>query len=266
MQLLIFALTMVTVGIPHGAVDHLLASATQPSTWKFYVRYLGVMAAYTLFWVLAPLPALLLFLLVSAYHFGQMHLASTSPGLLQKIRYCSIGFGFLGLIVFGDWEASAALLASFFTLPDLHQYQNAFVALSMLLLLPLYAHYPRNARLWLAITLLAFSLWILPLYLSFALYFGFWHSLPSLKIEYIGLKAKGDVAHHTDFIRQLLPFSLLSLVGIACLLVVGMRYLAPDQLMLLFFVLVSLITAPHVLVMDRYIEKEFKAKIGRFEA
>ncbi|EIM77816.1 beta-carotene 15,15'-monooxygenase, brp/blh family protein [Nitritalea halalkaliphila LW7] len=265
-QLLVFALVMVTVGIPHGAVDHLLASSTTASPWKFYLRYLGIMAAYTLLWVLAPLLALFLFLFVSAYHFGQMHLETQAQGLVQKITYSSIGFGFLGLIVFGDWQASAALLSSFFTLPDLFPYRNWIGVGSMLLLIPLYAHYPKNPRIWLAISALAISLWVLPLYLSFALYFGFWHSLPSLKIEYIGLKAKGNVGDYTNFIRNLLPFSLLSLLGIGILLVAGMRYLEPNQLMLLFFILVSLITAPHVLVMDTYIEKEFKAKRGRFVA
>jgi lycopene beta-cyclase len=64
---------MFLVGIPHGAVDHLLESGN----WNkkiapgFIVRYLLKAALMALFWYVSPNLALLFFLSFSAWHFGQ---------------------------------------------------------------------------------------------------------------------------------------------------------------------------------------------------
>jgi lycopene beta-cyclase len=69
--LLLFGL--VTIGIPHGAVDHLLESGK----WEFrkapafIVKYLAWAAAMAVLWIVAPGVALVLFLLYSSLHFGQ---------------------------------------------------------------------------------------------------------------------------------------------------------------------------------------------------
>jgi hypothetical protein len=69
--LLLFGL--VTIGIPHGAVDHLLESGK----WEFrkapafIVKYMAWAAAMAGLWLVAPGVALVLFLLYSSLHFGQ---------------------------------------------------------------------------------------------------------------------------------------------------------------------------------------------------
>jgi Brp/Blh family beta-carotene 15,15'-monooxygenase len=66
-------LGMITIGIPHGAVDHLLESGK----WEFrkapafIVKYLAWAAAMAGLWIVAPGVALVLFLLYSSLHFGQ---------------------------------------------------------------------------------------------------------------------------------------------------------------------------------------------------
>jgi Brp/Blh family beta-carotene 15,15'-monooxygenase len=69
-RLLLFSL--VTIGILHGAVDHLLESGK----WEFHkapafiVKYLAWAAAIAALWIVAPGVALVLFLLYSSLHFG----------------------------------------------------------------------------------------------------------------------------------------------------------------------------------------------------
>ena len=63
-------------GISHGAIDHILASDVlgwiKPSQqFRFMGQYLAVMLLYGFLWLFAPVLGFWLFLLYSAWHFGQ---------------------------------------------------------------------------------------------------------------------------------------------------------------------------------------------------
>jgi hypothetical protein len=57
------------------------------------------------------------------------------------------------------------------------------------------------------------------------------------------------------FIIQLAPFSIISFIGIGIILLLAKSYLNEEQMILLFFILVSLISAPHIWVMNNFLEK-----------
>ena len=63
----------ITVGIPHGAVDHLIETGHWDSKKmpRFIFSYLLQAAAMGFLWYLFPELALIIFLLYSAWHFGQ---------------------------------------------------------------------------------------------------------------------------------------------------------------------------------------------------
>jgi Brp/Blh family beta-carotene 15,15'-monooxygenase len=95
----LFFLGLVTIGIPHGAVDHLLESGhwVSPSTPRFILVYLAYSFAMALFWYLSPKLALCLFLFYSAWHFGQSD--GEQWGLNNMIAYlwgCFVIFYLLG--------------------------------------------------------------------------------------------------------------------------------------------------------------------------
>jgi Brp/Blh family beta-carotene 15,15'-monooxygenase len=75
-QLALLAAAVALVGLPHGALDHLAARPIfEPKfgrTWwvVFGAVYLSLAAIMALLWIAAPLPALCLFLILSALHFG----------------------------------------------------------------------------------------------------------------------------------------------------------------------------------------------------
>ena len=61
-QAIICGMLLCSVGIPHGANDHLYRqSTTRGGLVKFTALYLGVMGGYLAIWWLAPTFALLLF-------------------------------------------------------------------------------------------------------------------------------------------------------------------------------------------------------------
>ena len=76
-----FALGLVLLGLPHGAMDHLVVPHLdrRPLTLRFWLpffgAYLGLVLLYLAFWRVAPAAALLVFLVVSCLHWGQGDLA-----------------------------------------------------------------------------------------------------------------------------------------------------------------------------------------------
>jgi lycopene beta-cyclase len=64
---------MVFVGLPHGAVDHLIESKTwdYKKAPRFIGQYLLLIACMGIIWFIAPIFALIAFLAYSAWHFGQ---------------------------------------------------------------------------------------------------------------------------------------------------------------------------------------------------
>ena len=85
------------------------------------------------------------------------------------------------------------------------------------------------------LVILAPLLYMAPLFISFVVYFGFWHALPSMRLEYEFLNRFPQYNSLLKFAKQLIPFTLLSLVGISGLLLFGMRFLDQSELLLLFF-------------------------------
>lgn len=74
-QIAAIAILTAVLGMPHGALDPLIARRLgywrAPLTFvAFNLVYIGVAAAVVCLWLLAPVPSLVAFLLISAAHFG----------------------------------------------------------------------------------------------------------------------------------------------------------------------------------------------------
>ena len=95
------------VGLPHGALDHILASRSP--AWRdargqvaFHGAYLASVAAVLAGWWLVPGPTLLLFLLVAVWHFGETDILHHGAALRRSDVILSRGL----LIVFGAIHVS----------------------------------------------------------------------------------------------------------------------------------------------------------------
>lgn len=74
-QIAAIAILAAVLGMPHGALDPLIARRLglwrTPLTFAaFNLAYIGVAAAVVALWLIAPVPSLVAFLLISAAHFG----------------------------------------------------------------------------------------------------------------------------------------------------------------------------------------------------
>ncbi|MGY6521159.1 MAG: Brp/Blh family beta-carotene 15,15'-dioxygenase [Mongoliitalea sp.] len=252
-----FTIVMATVGISHGAIDHLLVNPNirGKELLLFIGKYLGIMGAYLLVWLLFPLIGLLSFIVMSAYHFGQSHYLNQLQDKKFKISYFLTGLFFLLLILWADFEQTSAIVATVLTIDGYQDYLLFSVILSGLLsiisgLFNFGRHFLKSLP---EILVLALLLSQLPLLMGFAIYFGFWHSLPSMLVEYNVLKKHWPSNRIKKFLFQLLPFTLLAFVGMGIMIFILANRVSSDSLIFIFFVMISLVSAPHIWYMDRFL-------------
>ena len=263
LQFGLFALILLLVGIPHGGIDHLIHNPEirPKGLVHFIIRYLLLMAGYGLLWWLLPIAALIAFLAMSAYHFGQSHFLE--QGQLQPkegVLHLPKGSFFLSVILFGDWKMTQEILSSILSL-QLDE-ETRLAIMGVLMVSSLVTQGLNNKPFGLGDALDFFVLvpilYFSPLLISFSVYFGFWHSIPSMLAEYKYLSQVPAFNSPLKFGKQLLPFSGISLIGIGLLLVLGFEFLDSNELYLLFFVMISLISLPHILYMDTFLKEKFQ--------
>jgi len=262
-EMSLFALIILTIGIPHGAIDHLISNPIfDISSFKFFlIKYLSLIGIYLIVWYFFPLLALLAFLVMSAYHFGQTHFIHIStPIKLFWLLNISRGGYFLAVILVGNWDTTRLILSSLTSLEFVNEYKFWVLGIFSILTLFFQTFWgPKWSKTHLIeLMILGPVLYFTPLLIGFIVYFGFWHSLPSMLKEYDFLRTFKTYDTPTKFAFQLVPFTLISLVGIAVILFLGIKYLDENELILLFFILISLISFPHILYMDQFLRKKIK--------
>jgi Brp/Blh family beta-carotene 15,15'-monooxygenase len=254
-EFIFFTIILIFLGIPHGAIDHLTSDPQINSKGlvRFLLQYLFLISIYLLGWIYFPIPALVAFILMSAYHFGQTHFINRTVKKEFKILlYVSRGLYFLILILAGDVTLTKSILKPIATIPDLNPFIILPVFLVFTLVIQWFSKLKFNRTDLFELTILGPILFLSPLMISFIVYFGFWHALPSMKSEYEFLKKYPDYNTFKKFAKQLLPFSSISIVGIGIILTIGINYLEKSELILVFFILISLISFPHILYMDKF--------------
>lgn len=260
-QLVIFALILLSIGIPHGAIDHLISNPKIDRTGlgKFLIAYLSLILAYLLIWYFIPGFALIAFLVMSAYHFGQSHfIAEKLSKTPSWPLFLSRGAYFLLVILLGDWEVTKSILSPVVDLASLDPYRIPILGFSILvtMMIQMITGLKLSKTHLLECMILGPILYFSPLLIGFIIYFGFWHALPSMISEYRYLSGYNAYNSVKKFAMQLLPFSVISFVGIGLVLFFGLEFLETNQLILLFFILISLISFPHILYMDRFLKSQ----------
>ncbi|MEK6476479.1 Brp/Blh family beta-carotene 15,15'-dioxygenase [Catalinimonas sp. 4WD22] len=267
-QLSIFVLLMLATGIPHGAVDHIVFQHVEERSGKvkisyirFFLFYLGIIAGYALLWILLPQFCLLVFLLMSFYHFGQSQLYYIrweEKSIFKILLYVSWGCLIIGEIIFFNYEASAKVLEGIVVLPEMiNPSEIKFIILVLGLLtlgiLTVARLQHRLSSVQLAfeicsIILLTALFHLAPLLIAFAIYFGLWHSLKAIQAELIHFGQQCSMAW---FYRKAWPFSALSFVGIGLLFLIAGQLEAYISYYMLFFIAISVLTMPHMYYMQK---------------
>jgi Brp/Blh family beta-carotene 15,15'-monooxygenase len=267
-QYALLAAGTVVIGIPHGATDNHVYRHLLPrgGTVAFYLGYLLVAGVYGLLWALAPGASLVLFLLLSVYHFGQSDLFYTAlpeGAGVKKLIYIPWGaFNLASPILFRYEQAAPVIEAIVGSDPipvAAAQAAAPWVSLSLLglnvAILGVLLRRGRMGRGDFARELLGFAvLFVLyataPLYVSFIVYWAFWHSLNSA-IEIAGTWSdRGPGAQLGAFFRAAAPLSLITFAGMALIFLAAGVYGNRDALIAMFFIIIAAVTLPHMVVME----------------
>jgi beta-carotene 15,15'-dioxygenase len=105
-QIIFFVSLILLTGIPHGALDHLIQEATDKKLNRVYnskmfsVKYLSIMFVYALTWYFFSGLSLLIFLIISAWHFGETDLEKVpKDALIWSFTRLIYGFYILAFIL-----------------------------------------------------------------------------------------------------------------------------------------------------------------------
>ena len=255
---IIFISIMLSIGIPHGSVDHIIAfvnpkSRRFSSKLSFFSIYIALIILNIFVWILSPFLGLFLFLLISCYHFGETQVIgyhSTDNQLLNFVIGANI---LLSLFLNNIFELQEILIEfKFFSDIDLSSYENIFfllISVAVLMMSVLYFDIKRKVPLYAELSILYLIFYHTDILTSFSIFFGFSHSLPMLLMEYSELKEDSFF----KFYLKTLPFTILSVVFGFILFYFNDSLLTTENLILFVFIVISSLTLPHVFIMKDFV-------------
>jgi Brp/Blh family beta-carotene 15,15'-monooxygenase len=259
---------IVIIGIPHGAADHIIFSKIGKSFYgakkfkSFIFVYLLLGLGFLLIWAFSPFKALILFILISIYHFGQEHFEFLDPNhWLTKLNISFWGLFVLLFPLIKNIETTCfyvgQMVGTNFSIPDTSFiiFTLAFLVIALII---------SNILLWkfrliqfdillsemVQIMLLLLLYLTTPLLIGFAIYFVFWHSMNSMRDQFLFLSKKTREYSLKKYIIDILPFTF---VAVTSVIVIG-NYLinqTGQNIFTYLFILIALITLPHILLFDK---------------
>jgi len=269
-QFILFITGIILVGIPHGAVDLLVASKNAQresrkfSNILFLTGYLFRLALFAAVLWFLPLAGNLLFIIFAAYHFGETDLHQFKTNTVGgKVFVFSYGLVILGVILLNHFEEvkplysqfeSGRVYADFILFIDQYRYVIlSFTGLFFFVSGFIYFSFNRDGIQQEGLFLVRFAaivliLFYLPLILGFTFYFVFWHSLLSLQnvIKYL----RENSLHSMKFIlKQLAIYSVLAMAGISLFGLTGSMFYSNEAMKVYVFLGLAVLTAPHMGVM-----------------
>ena len=274
---LICLLLILVIGVSHGSLDHikgkkLLKTFNLNNISIFYFTYLLLAISITIFWILFPSIALIIFLIVASYHFGK----EDTQFLINENTYANqLLFLFKGsLIILAPllfhFDETISIFKLLLIKNETFYSSLAFIENNKLLNIGIIISTLSSIFLFIknfelkkfTIFLDYFSIIILNYYftplIAFTIYFCFLHSIRhsiSLMIELDQNNLKNGLL---IFFKKALPLTILT--AIFCL--IGMYFLNKNygfdsSILKLIFIGLASLTFPHILL-EYLIEKNEK--------
>ena len=264
-----FAVGLILGGVPHGASDflifrHVLAKQNNGKTKLIFgIGYLMVMLLYGLLWWFSPITAFGIFILISAYHFGQSNWQHVTfkNSVWEKLTYFLWGTMVIGFPVLLHHEQAALII---FEITGIQLQMAAFrtpvlfllFAFNLINIIQLEeAGLITGRQLTKELTtlfILAGLFLTTPLLIGFGIYFVVWHSLGAVLDQVSILKGFDRTYNFGKYFWKVAPLSVLAFVGLGLL-----YWMLGDQMnqgvnLGVLFLFISIITVPHSILMDKF--------------
>jgi Brp/Blh family beta-carotene 15,15'-monooxygenase len=252
---------VITLGILHGANDLLILSVKnkkEKSIIKNLLIYISIIFLCLIIYLFSSFIAIILFVLLSAYHFGEEHLGDRINVNLVFNFFYFLGYGmFIFAMLFYQSIPNVDLIMRELTGLTFTKSQielTLFISAGFLCLASLFLIISKknNYQLFLKELMYLLLLFLVfktsSLILGFAIYFILWHSIPSIihQIEFIS----GDLNKKSIllYIKKAMIYWVISIVGLLTLykIVPGIELFST-----VVFVILFAVTAPHTWVMHK---------------
>ncbi|MBM3915039.1 MAG: hypothetical protein FJ348_03250 [Sphingomonadales bacterium] len=269
-QWIFFLLVIVTVGLPHGALDFLVAgegkNKAKLSTFLFF--YVSQSLAFLLLWFW-PLAAASIFVVLSAYHFGETDLQEFNPHpFLKHFSIVCYGLATLTALLFANYSELITLI------PDINKQVSQYGALqwlkenyliayfllmgiSLLILLQEKSIDRSQLASLLILSIPQLLIFLLPFLAGFTYYFGIWHSLLSIATIQKNTNATGWSQIGKLINAQTVSFALLALVIMGLLYWLISSFFNYDNQLLIFFIGLSILAIPHMQLMHQLLTRRY---------
>jgi Brp/Blh family beta-carotene 15,15'-monooxygenase len=265
-QLIFGFILIFTFGILHGANDLVLINQIENVKKMAFLRiislYILIVLSSVVLFTLLPSLALLLFLLVSGYHFGEQHWESLIEDTSKYRKPFELLYGLfiLSLLLFFNVNEVTKIIFEITGIQLITlTYKVFLIATGVLLVLFSYLMTKKHVDFKNNIIEQLFYLVLLcvifkssSLIWGFTIYFIFWHSIPSLNDQITFLYGKYSFHNFKQYFKTAFLYWLLSLVGITLLYYVAKDLVVFDAL---FFSFLASITFPHAFVILKMFRK-----------
>jgi len=291
-----FAIGFLSIGLLHGSADlyllRLLERSGQRNSagvhplGRAILMYMSLMLLVAVLFWFQPFFSLIVFIVLSAYHFGESQFWITSgprkellpPAPLNREMFAlrfTWGLWVLLSPILIHWEQTLAILHSLglranspflaFTLPgaaagNLRIWGPAGIALLVGVIL-IWLHRAHAvfskaalARELLILAVLHWTFLSTSLLISFGAYFIIWHSPISLRDQILGIQTyEPDPGFKIlDYIRRAWPYWLASIIGLLTLMLAAHKQLIPGTLVSWIFAGAMILTPPHLITLSLF--------------
>lgn len=257
----ILIIGMLLIGLPHGAVDHLLLQK-KISLRNYILKYLLVVVIYFALWQIMPLLSLVVFLIYSAFHFGESEMEELNinlNGTKQYIVSFIIGAAILMFIISTHLVAAFQIINGIKGINLTNNFIDFYIKISPYIsyattaVLILFSILFNKKGLWVLILMLLLSTQTSLLF-AFGSYFIFYHSVNA----WHQLKSKLSIKNLLLY-KEAFPYTLGSLL--IFVLIGGYLYFLDQNKFQLFepvfYVFIACISLPHVVLMH-FFYKNYK--------
>ena len=254
---------ILSIGVIHGANDLLIIKKyTRKNSLKsqisYFLYYLGLVFLGFIFFYLFPSIALLSFVLVSIYHFGEQHweVNTSNADFINIKRIYPIilhGLVFFVIVFMNNIDIVNDVLLSFNTISLNYTYLRILLIVLFLIYMSLLL-LSKSIRGYFVDEFIFFILLFLltlnsSLIFGFSIYFIFFHSVLSIKDQVKYIYGDDNSQYIKKYLISALPYFILAL-----LFLIG-SYLFIDfeslDILPIMFTFLAAITFPHVIVIEK---------------
>ena len=260
---------ILSLGILHGANDLGVGEKTLKKypilskKWILLLFYVLSIFVVAFFLMQFPSVTLALFVLLSAYHFGEQHWESyiSNDGYVSKLFMMSYGMVVFFLLfnahstlvseiiadISGFWINASVLKALLYVFTAItlllyimryySKFDGSFKARQLFYLLVFFVVFNSTTLLW-----------------AFAIYFIFWHSLPSLLDQMNFLYGRRDYKGFVMFVKSSWLYWTMAVLSLGIYFLIIQHYYSLE--LSLFFAFLTALTIPHIFLM--YFSKKVK--------